>query len=68
MSLNASYYVSVYGSGYSDIVWYLNGTKQTVTGGMIYLDTSAARTVKLLAEAKKNGVLETSGTYMFVIQ
>jgi hypothetical protein len=67
VSLNVDYYVSISGSGYSDIVWYLNGTKQTVTGSLIYLDTSAAGTVKLSVEGKKDGVLESSGTYTFVI-
>jgi hypothetical protein len=68
VGLNESYYISIKGTGYSGVVWYLNGTKQTVTGSLIYLDTSAARTIKLSVEAEKGGALESSGTYTFVIQ
>jgi hypothetical protein len=64
---NDSYYVSINGTGYTEVVWYLNGTKQTVTSAMLYLDTSAARTIKLSVEGKKGGVLESSGTYTFTI-
>jgi endo-1,4-beta-xylanase len=65
---DASYYVSVVsGSSYDDPVWYLNGTKQTVTGSLIFLDTSAARTFKLYVEAKKGAALESSKTYTFTI-
>jgi hypothetical protein len=66
---NASYYVSVVTSGgsYTDVVWYLNGTKQTVTGNLIFLDTSVSGTIKLSVEGKKGGQLESSGTYTFTI-
>jgi endo-1,4-beta-xylanase len=66
---NANYYVSVVTSGgnYTDVVWYLNGTKQTVTGNLIFLDTSVSGTIKLSVEGKKGGQLESSGTYTFTI-
>jgi hypothetical protein len=69
---DAVYYVSLIapgGGSYSDIVWYLNGTKQTIggTGAMIYLNTSAPGTVKLAVIAKRGDQLEGSGTYTFVI-
>jgi endo-1,4-beta-xylanase len=67
------YYVSlITGSGgsYSDVVWYLNGTKQTISGSgsMIHLDTSAARTLKLSVIGKRNALTEGSGTYTFTIK
>jgi uncharacterized repeat protein (TIGR02543 family) len=65
--LNENYYVSINGSGYAEVVWYLNGTKQTVTDTMIYLNTSTARTIKLSVEGKKDGKLESSGTYTFKV-
>jgi hypothetical protein len=71
---DAPYYVSLItgnGVSYSDIVWYLNGTKQTIggSGSLIYLDTSAERTIKLAVIAKRNGqALEGSGIYTFVIE
>jgi endo-1,4-beta-xylanase len=69
---DAVYYVSlITGSGgsYSEIVWYLNGTKQTIggSGSLIYLDTSTARTIKLAVVAKKGGQVEGSGVYTFTI-
>jgi endo-1,4-beta-xylanase len=69
---DAVYYVSlISGSGgsYSDIVWYLNGTKQTIggSGALIYLDTSTARTIKLAVVAKRGGLVEGSGIYTFTI-
>jgi hypothetical protein len=66
VSLNATYYVSLVGS-YTDIVWYLNGTEQTVTENRIYLNTSTAKTIKLVVMATKDGKGEGSGTYTFVI-
>jgi hypothetical protein len=67
VAADSVYYVSL-PSGYIDVVWYLNSTKQTVTGGLIYLDTATARTIKLLVEGWKDGLFESSGTYTFVIQ
>jgi hypothetical protein len=67
VGLNASYYVSIADSGYTDIVWYLNGTKQTEKGNTIYLDTSTNRTVKLYVEGRKDGIFESSDTYTFEI-
>jgi uncharacterized repeat protein (TIGR02543 family) len=63
------YYVSLIGS-YTDAVWYLNGAKQTIggSGSLIYLDTSTARTIKLAVIAKRDGVVEGSGMYTFVIE
>jgi endo-1,4-beta-xylanase len=63
---NTVYYVSV-DSSYTDIAWYLNGTKQTDQGTTIYLDTSTARTIKLVVEGKKDGVFESSVVYTFTI-
>jgi endo-1,4-beta-xylanase len=71
VALNGSYYVSLVttGGSYSDIVWYLNGQKQTIggSGNLIYLDTTTAGTVKLAVIAKRGGQLEGSGMYTFVI-
>jgi endo-1,4-beta-xylanase len=68
---NAVYYVSLITSGgsYSDIVWYLNGTKQTIggSGNLIYLNTATPGTVKLAVIAKRGGQFEGSGMYTFVI-
>jgi endo-1,4-beta-xylanase len=66
------YYVSLItggGGSYSDVVWYLNSTKQTIggSGSLIYLDTSAARTIKLAVIAKRGGLVEGSGLYTFKI-
>jgi hypothetical protein len=65
---DAVYYVSLIGS-YSDIVWYLNGVKQTIggSGSLIYLDTSEARTIKLAVIATKGSLVEGSGIYTFTI-
>jgi endo-1,4-beta-xylanase len=63
---NAVYYVSIEDS-YTDVAWYLNGTKQTAQGATIYLDTSTARTIKLVVEGKKDGVFESSVVYTFAI-
>jgi hypothetical protein len=70
---NAVYYVSLItggGGSYTDVVWYLNGNKQNIsgTGSMIYLDTSAERTIKLAVIAKRGGLIEGSGMYTFVIE
>jgi hypothetical protein len=66
VSLNAAYYVSLVGS-YIDIFWYLNGSEQTVKDNRIYLDTLTAKTIKLAVIATKDGKVEGSGTYTFVI-
>jgi endo-1,4-beta-xylanase len=63
---NAVYYVSIDGS-YTDVAWHLNGTKQIEQGVLIYLDTSAARTIKVVVEGKKDGVFESSAVYTFAI-
>jgi hypothetical protein len=63
---NALYSVSIDGS-YTDVAWRLNGTKQAYQGATIYLDTSTARTIKLVVEGKKDGVLESSVVYTFAI-
>jgi endo-1,4-beta-xylanase len=66
VELNSSYYV-VISSDYTNIAWYLNGTKEeAVTGTLIYLPTTTARTIKLFVEGKKNGRLET-GNYTFQV-
>jgi uncharacterized repeat protein (TIGR02543 family) len=66
------YYVSLItgdGGSYSNVVWYLNGTKQNISGSgsMIHLDTSAARTIKLSVIGTRNALVEGSGTYTFKI-
>ncbi|MDR0586761.1 MAG: hypothetical protein LBG26_05935 [Treponema sp.] len=65
------YYVSINtaGGSYTDIAWRLNGTKQEgITGSLIFLDTSTAKTIKLTVEGKtSSGDLESSGTYTFTI-
>jgi endo-1,4-beta-xylanase len=63
---NTVYYVSLDGA-YTDVAWHLNGTKQTDQGATIYLDTSTARTIKLVVEGKKDGVLESSVVYTFAV-
>jgi uncharacterized repeat protein (TIGR02543 family) len=67
----AEYRVSLDGeeSNYSDIVWYLNGTEQTIGGSgyLMYLPTAEARTVNLAVIAKKGGVINDSGSYTFVV-
>lgn len=66
---DADYYVSIISDGdvYSDIVWYLNGTKQPVTGALIYPDTSVPGTIRLSAEAKRNALFESSETLQITI-
>ncbi|MDR3172438.1 MAG: hypothetical protein LBU17_12610 [Treponema sp.] len=64
----STYYVSINGTGYTNIDWYLNGTKQTVHDSVLYLDTTTARTIKLTVEGTKDGVPESSGTYTFTIK
>jgi hypothetical protein len=66
VSRNAVYYVFI-DAAYTDLVWYLNGTKQTEQGALIYLDTSTVRTIKLVVEGKKDGVFESSVVYTFMI-
>jgi uncharacterized repeat protein (TIGR02543 family) len=66
VALKADYYVSV-STDYADIAWYVNGRKSEVTSRRIYLDTGAARTIKLSVEGKKDGKLESSGTYTFTV-
>jgi uncharacterized repeat protein (TIGR02543 family) len=64
----STYYVSLIGT-YSDVKWYLNGTPQTVSGGLIYLPTDTARTIVLSVEGKNGDMeFETSGTYRFVVK
>jgi hypothetical protein len=65
---NANYYVSIADSGYTDLVWYLNGTRQTEKGATIYLDTSTDRTFTLYVEGRKDGIFESSDTYIFEIR
>jgi endo-1,4-beta-xylanase len=62
----AVYYVALEG-GYTDVAWYLNGAKQAEQGALIYLDTSTARTIKVVVEGKKDGVFESSAVYTFAI-
>jgi hypothetical protein len=66
------YYVSLITSGgnYTDVVWYLNGAKQTIggSGALIYLDTSTARTISLAVIGTRGGLLEGSGIYTFTIK
>jgi hypothetical protein len=62
-----TYYVTI-GSGYTDIVWRINGTAQAgVTASLIYPDTSTAGIITIAAQGRKNGKLESSGTYKFEI-
>jgi endo-1,4-beta-xylanase len=63
---NAVYYVALEGA-YTDVAWYLNGVKQADQGALIYLDTSTARTIKVVVEGKKDGVFESSAVYTFAI-
>jgi endo-1,4-beta-xylanase len=64
---DAAYYVSI--SGYTDIVWRINGTAQPgITASLIYPDTSTAGTITIAMQGKKNGKLESSGTYTFEIK
>jgi hypothetical protein len=63
---NVVYYVALEG-GYTDVAWYLNGVKQTERGNTIYLDTSTARTIKVVVEGKKGGVFESSVVHTFII-
>jgi hypothetical protein len=66
------YYVSLIttGGSYTDVVWYLNGTKQTISGSgsMIHLDTSVPRIIKLSVIGTRNGLVEGSGMYTFTIK
>jgi endo-1,4-beta-xylanase len=66
LNRNAVYYVFI-DTAYTDVAWYLNGAKQSEQGSMIYLDTSTARTIKLVVEGKKDGVFESSVVYTFTI-
>jgi hypothetical protein len=60
------YYLDI-GSGYSNIVWRLNGRVSSVTDRTIYLDTKTAGTVAVTVEAVKSGLKE-GGAYTFIIK
>jgi hypothetical protein len=65
---DTEYYVNVDpAAGYSNIVWRLNGTVSTVTGGKLYLDTARTGTVVVTVEAEKGGVAD-DGVYTFIIE
>jgi hypothetical protein len=68
ITLGEEYSVHIDGDGYTDIAWFLNGRRETVTSSLIYLDTGAEGTIKLTVEGKRNGTPENSEIYTFVIQ
>jgi endo-1,4-beta-xylanase len=67
IALNDNTYF-VYISGYTDIVWRINGTVQDVTTDLIYPPVSTARKITIAAVGRKNGKLESTGTYTFEIK
>jgi hypothetical protein len=54
-------------SQYTGIAWYINGTKSTVTGSRLFLDTGVNGLVQVTVEAYKDGVYDT-GTFSFNVQ
>jgi hypothetical protein len=63
---DAAYFVYI--SGYTDIVWRINGTVQDVTTELIYPPVTTARKITIAAMGRKNGKLESTGTYTFEIK
>jgi endo-1,4-beta-xylanase len=63
---DSAYYVVIKGN-YTDVVWRLNGNPQNVPGSLIYLPTDTLQTINLSVEGKKDGKLESSGSYTFTI-
>jgi uncharacterized repeat protein (TIGR02543 family) len=64
---NSAYYVRVL-SEYTEVVWHLNGTRSTVSGNILYLDTGKSGVVKVTVEAKTMGGALDSGTHTFRIE
>jgi uncharacterized repeat protein (TIGR02543 family) len=64
----ANYHINlVNASEYTGIVWYINGTKSTVTGSRLYLDTSKKGLVRVTVEAYKDGALD-AGSFAFDVK
>jgi hypothetical protein len=63
---DAVYRVSI-DSGYTNVVWRLNGLQSTVTGNALILDTRKTGVIRLTVEAERSGAVDT-GTYTFRIQ
>jgi uncharacterized repeat protein (TIGR02543 family) len=63
---DSTYYVRIL-SAYTNVVWYLNGTRSTATGNRLYLDTGKTGMVRVTVEAESDGAVDT-GTYVFKIE
>jgi uncharacterized repeat protein (TIGR02543 family) len=64
----SSYYITLINAAdYDNIVWHINGTKSTVTGQRLTLDTTKKGLVQVTVEAYKDGVFDT-GTFKFNVK
>ena len=63
---DTEYYIEVDPS-YSNVVWFLNGNRSTVSGGKLYLDTARAGPVEVTVEAELGGVRDDT-LYTFIIK
>jgi uncharacterized repeat protein (TIGR02543 family) len=65
----SNYYITLWNaSEYTNITWYINGTKSTVTGSRLTLDTSKKGLVQITVEAYKEGSIMDTGTFRFDVQ
>jgi hypothetical protein len=65
---DSSYRVVIKGSGYTKVVWRLNGNPQDVAANYIYLPTGTERIINLSVDGEKGGKLESSGNYTFKVE